>query len=386
MTRPLTQAQAELLQQCQQVARSLCEHNVQLAKLLTQADRIGLLKALGKTRVEFAKMLGLSYEKSRCLSRLGSRFEELPKLEEAMRDGVGWTKLRCLEPILTADNVEGWMERARTESKAALAEAARNAKKGEQAPDGRVPLKSPLLRRLLRTLRAEDHEVVTRVLSLVRARCVQQGEDYDESAVIADIFRLALEREGVATEPTATVIVHICAECGVAHSPGRDVDESTVEAALDDCVVVDLVQSEQSAAVVDVIQGREPGSHAPSSAVRRSISPARRVEVLHRDGFACRVPGCRCDLWLHLHHLQPVSWGGGNQAENLVTLCSMHHRLLHDGRLGLEGSGEGALVVSTARGRRESRPVNGPGGLAEQGPLPIPGSVLSSVAALARRR
>ena len=108
--------------------------------------------------------------------------------------------------------------------------------------------------------------------------------------------------------------------------------------------------------------------------------------MLHRDGFACRVPGCRCDLWLHLHHLRHVSRGGSNQAANLVTLCSVHHRLLHDGRLGLEGSGEGALLVSTARQRRESLPVNGPGGLAEQGPLPIPGSVLSSVAALARRR
>ncbi|MFM8313493.1 MAG: HNH endonuclease, partial [Deltaproteobacteria bacterium] len=37
--------------------------------------------------------------------------------------------------------------------------------------------------------------------------------------------------------------------------------------------------------------------------------------------------GKRCPqrLWLELHHIKPISQGGGNQKENLIFLCSSHH-------------------------------------------------------------
>jgi hypothetical protein len=45
--------------------------------------------------------------------------------------------------------------------------------------------------------------------------------------------------------------------------------------------------------------------------------------------------GRRCPqrLWLELHHKKPVSIGGGNEKENLVYLCSSHHRNLHLGNI-----------------------------------------------------
>jgi hypothetical protein len=39
-----------------------------------------------------------------------------------------------------------------------------------------------------------------------------------------------------------------------------------------------------------------------------------------------------------LHHLQLRSEGGSNQAFNLVTLCSVHHRAAHRGELVVLGS------------------------------------------------
>ncbi|OYZ10966.1 MAG: hypothetical protein B7Y39_19920, partial [Bdellovibrio sp. 28-41-41] len=38
---------------------------------------------------------------------------------------------------------------------------------------------------------------------------------------------------------------------------------------------------------------------------------------------------CGQSRWVHFHHIQPVANGGENTAENLVTLCSSHHRLWH---------------------------------------------------------
>ena len=64
-----------------------------------------------------------------------------------------------------------------------------------------------------------------------------------------------------------------------------------------------------------------------------TIPPARRTEVLCRDRFRCQTPGCRNSRFLEVHHIKPRSAGGGNDPDNLVTLCSACHRLHHEGRL-----------------------------------------------------
>jgi Holliday junction resolvasome RuvABC DNA-binding subunit len=49
------------------------------------------------------------------------------------------------------------------------------------------------------------------------------------------------------------------------------------------------------------------------------------------------VPGCRNAAFLDLHHVQPRSEGGGNEVDNLITLCGAHHRAAHRGQLGVTG-------------------------------------------------
>jgi hypothetical protein len=53
-----------------------------------------------------------------------------------------------------------------------------------------------------------------------------------------------------------------------------------------------------------------------------------------RDEARCTYQddkGVRCleRKWLHLHHKLPVSVGGDNKPENLASLCSAHHDLVH---------------------------------------------------------
>jgi hypothetical protein len=40
---------------------------------------------------------------------------------------------------------------------------------------------------------------------------------------------------------------------------------------------------------------------------------------------------CGSRQWLDVHHLQPRTQGGNDSPENLITLCSSHHRLIHAG-------------------------------------------------------
>jgi hypothetical protein len=70
----------------------------------------------------------------------------------------------------------------------------------------------------------------------------------------------------------------------------------------------------------------------------------RRARVLERDGHWCQVPGCS-RLAAHAHHIRPRSLGGGDEPENLVSLCAAHHlHGLHRGWIGVAGRAPGALV------------------------------------------
>jgi hypothetical protein len=64
-----------------------------------------------------------------------------------------------------------------------------------------------------------------------------------------------------------------------------------------------------------------------------AIPPATRRRVFERDGHRCAVPYCRNRLWLDLHHIRPRHAGGDHRADNLVTLCSTHHQMIHRGQV-----------------------------------------------------
>jgi len=69
----------------------------------------------------------------------------------------------------------------------------------------------------------------------------------------------------------------------------------------------------------------------------RIISNSVRVEVLDRDRFACRKCGWKREdrgesdprKFLELHHIEHHAEGGENTAENIITLCNVHHDEVH---------------------------------------------------------
>jgi HNH endonuclease/RuvA, C-terminal domain len=91
---------------------------------------------------------------------------------------------------------------------------------------------------------------------------------------------------------------------------------------------------------------------------RQSIAPATRRAVRLRDHRRCVVPGCRNVQFLDLHHIELRSKGGGNDADNLVTLCAVHHRAVHRGALSISGRVSRGVVFRHADGRDYGAGVN----------------------------
>ncbi len=71
----------------------------------------------------------------------------------------------------------------------------------------------------------------------------------------------------------------------------------------------------------------------------RSIPAEVIHEVYHRDRGQCQytLPSgvlCGSGRWIHLHHKRPRYKGGAHELNNLLSLCSTHHRVIHQKKNG----------------------------------------------------
>ncbi len=79
---------------------------------------------------------------------------------------------------------------------------------------------------------------------------------------------------------------------------------------------------------------------------RSRIVPARLLRALKlRDRNRCRFPGCAHQRYVEAHHVQHWIDGGETCLENLVLLCSAHHRLLHHGAYHIVVEDGGVVFV-----------------------------------------
>jgi hypothetical protein len=81
----------------------------------------------------------------------------------------------------------------------------------------------------------------------------------------------------------------------------------------------------------------------------RAIPEAIRRALTIRD-HACRFPGCSNTRFLHGHHVRHWLHGGRTALDNLVLLCSFHHRAVHEGGFGITLAASGEVVVRTPAG------------------------------------
>jgi hypothetical protein len=108
------------------------------------------------------------------------------------------------------------------------------------------------------------------------------------------------------------------------------------------------------------------------------VVPARtRTVIEHRDHGACRVPGCDATLGLEVHHLIHWEHGGGTDTDNLLLVCSKHHRMHHRGRLDITGNADqtNGLQFRNQHGRIIT--ASGAAPTMPTGPPPQPAAVYS---------
>jgi hypothetical protein len=177
----------------------------------------------------------------------------------------------------------------------------------------------------------------------------------DALVTVARTALSAREAPRTGSDPTE-VIVHVDVETLTA-------DQVKVISELDDGPAIAPETARRLACDAAVVRIVERDGRPLSVGRRtRTVPPALRRALRSRDRGCC-FPGCDHRRHLHAHHIQHWARGGATSLDNLVQLCSFHHRLVHEGGYQVERRGQrtifrrpngreipGAGVCAAARG------------------------------------
>ena len=298
--------------------------------------RRSLFRELGYSSIYQYASVELKWSSTRTgdFMRLARKLEELSAVKEAVTSGeLGYTKAREIIKVATPRTEKSWVEVARSSTRSELAQKVGRvrAKARQRSTGQRELLPEPRLEVLAAEVPVRVHlemtpEQFARYEALVE-KLHKIGGATDKVEDLLQGLAMLVERRGtplVATTSAGTgsrpgaprgastqVHVHRCPDC----------ERATVATSRGD---LELGRAEREKADCDA-QVIEQGKMS-----RSVIPPSRRREVMARDGYRCRAPGCPNTRFLEVHHIKPRAKGGGNEAGNLITLCSACHRLWHE--------------------------------------------------------
>ena len=317
-----------------------------IAHGLAEMRKAQYYKALGYAGIyEYAEAeFGFSPSKAQQLSSIGERLEDLPLIDRAFADGaLGWTKVRTIGRVATPETEQQWLTLAAERSSREIEELASTCFPGEEPP-GDSDEDLEYLEYAWATIRFEKHHYEQLMQAMVRLRARLGDPDLSASQLLLMLAERELARGDDDNDVVATprgenayreqyrIIEHRCPECDRAWTEGRG---GKHELPTDTRSMVEC-----DAEVVQSTDGH----------VSRTIPPATRRAVLVRDEGKCQVPGCRNHRYLDLHHIKHRKDGGTNIADNLVTVCSTHHDLLHRDVLTVRINEDGTLAWTRGGG------------------------------------
>ncbi len=281
---------------------------------------------------------GVAREKVRVANALG----DLPALDAALgRAELSYSKLRAVTRVATPDNEEQLLEMARHSTASQLEKICRLFRQCQDQQPG-DPTDEEARRWV--SHRGTDDGMVRITLqlrpdeanTLLEAMHVSAETSNPADGVVA-MAEATLRGDAPERSPTE-MLVSIDADTLTGEfEHGHGVSAETCRRLLCDAGVV--------AAAVD-----GDGNPLSVGRKRRTVPAALRRGLRIRDG-GCRFPGCEHTRFVHAHHIEHWINGGETSVDNLVLLCSTHHRFVHEYGCGVESNGDGTFTFHDQHGR-----------------------------------
>jgi 5-methylcytosine-specific restriction endonuclease McrA len=257
--------------------------------------------------------------------RVAEALEALPVVAQALETGaLNWSAARELTRVAMAETETEWLEVARSKTVRQLEALVAGKSPGDKPAS---PSQSDARRHILR------FDVAPETLALFREAMNQLGRGgtrLDDDSALMLMARHVLGGPRDEGRASYQIALCVCSECG------RGRQQASGELVPIGAEVVAMADCDGQHLGTGAVPVATDGAHAGARA-KQTMPPATRRAVLHRDHRRCVVPGCRNARFLDLHHVEPRSEGGTNEADNLITLCGAHHRAAHRGELDVAG-------------------------------------------------
>jgi hypothetical protein len=309
---------------------------------------------------------GISLSAAREKVRTAQALRDLPSISLAFREGrLSYTKVRALTRVValhdedallryaldaTAPQVEercrqirnvqpNSVHAARRTWEARSLSAWRDASRGSLCLRVELPLEVGEL-----VMKAIERAVETDEVGNAVAETSKSTFQSQQADALVAIARTYLE--GGMADPTAAtpspsdryqIVLHVD-EAALHGGVGRaDAPLETVKRLACDASLV-------------VVTENERGTPLNVGRKHRAVSTPIRRALWSRDRH-CTFPGCHRTRFAEAHHVQHWIDGGETGVDNLVLLCSYHHRLLHEGGFRIRRDYQGEHYFVRADGR-----------------------------------
>ena len=267
-----------------------------LISVLQEVESARVFVKLGFTSMfnYCVKALGLSESVAANFIAVARKAREVPVLQSAIQSGnLSVSKARKIPPVLTLANQDEWVEKATLLPTRELEREVARVAPEEAAPE-RMRFVSDTRLELRLGISKELEEKLKRVQDLESQRTGRATSFEDAIESMAAVY---LESKDPVKRAERVM------------KRKKESNENNAAA----CVTV-----------------THNGPESPET-----IPSIRRHQVQLRDGgrgghFDKQGERCRNRRWLDVHHVRPRSEGGDHRLENLITLCSAHHRAEHD--------------------------------------------------------
>jgi hypothetical protein len=338
---------------------------------LLRALRAGVHRHLGfASFAEYVERLfGYSRRTLDDKLRTAEALETLPELARSLSEGaVSWSATRELARVATAETEREWLDAARGRTVHEVERLVSGRKRGARPGEADLAEQRHTLRF---EVSAETFGAFREALKLLRRK---SGELLDDDSALLLVAREILGGPTDAGRASYQVALNICERCssGFQEASGElvEVEGAVLEMARCDAQHIGRISTQPThvgtprsnkPTHVGARSAREPthvgNAEDPESThvgertqATQTIPPALRRRVMRRDQGCCVVPGCRHATFVDLHHIEARADGGAHDENNLVVLCSAHHRAIHRGQLHITGSVRTGVVVRRGDG------------------------------------
>ncbi len=256
----------------------------------------------------------LSYSKVRAMTRVLGAHNEEELLSFALKTPTARVEERCRELRCgMADSLDGAQRAFANRS----LRVSRNAERGTMTITVELPI--------------ETGELVAKALDKARDDCAAKVEFVDESfsarqadamVSMASGYLSGNAKQTRNTSDDYLVTIHVD-QSALATGNGRSnlPIESVKRLCCDGHTVV--IGEDERGELLNI--GRKT----------RTVPTAIKRALIARDK-SCAFPGCHHTRFVDAHHIEHWSAGGETSLDNLMLLCSRHHKLVHEGGFTLQ--------------------------------------------------